>query len=222
MPAKAAASEPLPYRLQTGDQLDIRFFYNTELDQKAVVRPDGKITLQLIGDQRAAGLTPAELKDRLRQRFKGILRRPEISVIVTAFSPPKAYIAGEVEQPGELELGARTQVLQAIIRRGGFTPDAEPRNIVLIRNRGDAPPEFLTLDLAAFLRHDERANREGRIARNLALRPFDIVYVPRTRIASVAEFFDRYIGRILPIYRNMGLSFTYSLQPATEVRVRGQ
>jgi len=237
-------SEPQSYRLQIRDKLDIRFFYNNELDQRAVIRPDGKITLQLINEVQAVGITPADLQQKLVERYTGILRRPEVTVIVTEFSSPKAYIAGEVEQPGQIDITPTMNVLQAIIQRGGFTPDAERGNVIIIRNRDQSQPEFIALDLYSFLNQgklqypqystsesasasllpdqaspDNSPVVSGNLIKNLQIEPFDIVYIPQTRIASVAEFFDRYVNNILPIYKNMGLTLFYDLSPVTSVRV---
>lgn len=244
---------PGAYLLQVGDKLDIRFFYSNELDQQLIIRPDGRISLQLIGEMQAAGVAPEELQQDIRERYTGILRRPEVTVIVTQFSPPKAFVSGEIKRPEEIVLTPGLTVLQAIARTGGFTPDAELENVVVLRYRKDQPPRFYRLNLEAFLDQGlERASDgsqslecrpggipdssshqtgdmlsseqiapcspfQGNLASDLQLMPFDIVYVPKTRIASVAEFFERYINNIIPLYRNLGLNFTYEL---SDIRIR--
>ena len=82
--------------------------------------------------------------------------------------------------------------------------------MVVLRNSGSGQPVFIKLDLQGHL--------EQTVQADIVLRPYDIVYVPQTRIAEVAEFFDEYINKILPIYKNMGLSFNYAIR--TDVQVQ--
>ena len=79
---RAAASSPAEYRLRVHDELDVKFFHNPELNESLVVRPDGRISLQLIGDIPAAGLTPSQLQRNVLKRYTPILRYPEPTVIV--------------------------------------------------------------------------------------------------------------------------------------------
>ena len=73
------------YRIQVGDQLDIKFFYNAELNEQVTVRPDGRISLQLVREITTAGLTPAELTDLLTNKYAKELKKPEVTVIVRSF-----------------------------------------------------------------------------------------------------------------------------------------
>jgi len=213
-----------PYYLQTGDKIDIKFYYNKELNESVVIRPDGKISLQLVGEVHAVGLAPEKLRGALVKKYTGILRRPEVAVIVRSFSKQKIYVGGEVNKPGALAISGSMTALQAILQAGGFDQDAERRNIVVLRNSGTGTPEFITLNLRDHIGlvslnsgkdncndciTDERFSMNP--SADIFLKPFDIVYVPQTQIGKTADFFEQYFNKIVPIYRNMGLYFTYNL-----------
>ncbi len=229
-----------PYLIQISDVLDIKFFYNPELNQEVIVRPDGKISLQLIPEIVAAGISPSELKRQLVKAYTDIILQPEIAVIALKISPPKIFVGGEVESPGEMEITPGVTALQAILKRGGFTPDALQNGVVILRYKPNKSPQFIKIDLKTLLQKDrdkyasvDRAECSASpikktggfgaaqclstsinktMRHDLYLEPFDIVYVPQTTIASLAQFFDRYFNNILPIYRNFGFSFVYEVK----------
>ncbi len=184
-------AEPRPeYVIQDGDALGIKFFLNPELNEEVVVRPDGRISLQLISEVVAAGRTPRELGRQLEQLYSSELDRPSVSVIVRSFSSQRVYVDGEVNQPGELEVVGSLTLLQAIARAEGFTELAKVRQLIVIRREADGQPRTIPIDV--------RELRRGR-DRDLALKPFDVVYVPRTRIANVNQWIDQYIRKSIPV-----------------------
>jgi len=198
------------YPLRVGDVLDVKFFYDPQLNESVVVRPDGRISLQLVGEIEAAGLTPKELRDDLVTRYDEVLRDPELAVIVREFTTGKVYVGGEVGRPGEIELIGNMSALQAIMLAGGFNHGAEERSVVVLRNRGgNESVKFQTIDLRAQLDRESQTD--------IYLEPSDILYVPQTQIAQAAEFFDEYFNKIVPIYRNMGLSFFYELNKDDDI-----
>lgn len=196
----------LQYLLQPGDVLDIKFFYNPELNENSVIRPDGGITLQLVGDVLAAGRTTAGLSEVLQKRYAKSLRRPEVTVIVRKYGAQRVYVSGEVQNPGPISLdGNELTALQAIMAAGGFRYSAARDSVVLLRNEGTGQPLFVKLDLQSHL--------EQRSLDDMRLHPSDIVYVPQTEIGEAAQFFELYVNKILPIYRNLGFYFTYEVSP---------
>ena len=94
------------YQLQPGDVLDIKFYYASDLNEHVKIRPDGKISLQLIGELDVASLTPQDLDSLLRERYARILVNPEVAVIVREFAGQKAYVGGEVNSPGVIAFDA--------------------------------------------------------------------------------------------------------------------
>ena len=200
------------YLLQPGDGFDVKFFYSQELNESVVIRPDGKISLQLVGEIQAAGLAPGDLERDLRTRYGKVLRDPSVTVVVKQVMSQRVFVAGEVRSPGEVVLQPDLTALQAVSRAGFFTRDAETRNVVVLRYKGAEGPEFIVMDMKALM--DGRAGARS----DVALQPMDIVFVPQTQIAGVADFFGRYVNNILPLWRNLGFSMVYYTNSAKVVQ----
>lgn len=188
-PETGTASE---YSIGVGDQLSVKFFYNPDLSEDVVVRPDGRISLQLVPEILAAGRTPAGLKESLRTLYSSELDRPEIAVIVRSFSAYRVYVDGEVARPGELTMARPLTVLQAIYRAGGFTPRSAPNRALLIRRSPDGSARAWKLNL-------KKGGEGGPVDRNSFLQPLDIVYIPSSAIAKLNSWVDHYIKRNIPI-----------------------
>jgi polysaccharide export outer membrane protein len=124
------------YRLGPEDVLRISVWDNKELTLDLVVRPDGKISMPLIQDVVAEGLTAAQLAEAIRGRLAAYIVNPEVSVIVLQVNAPKYFMIGYVNRPGTYPLRGDVSVLQALALAGGFTQFASPRSIKLIRNEG--------------------------------------------------------------------------------------
>lgn len=192
------------YYLQPGDNLDIKFFYNPELNENVTIRPDGKISLQLVDEVAAAGLTPKDLDDVLTKKYKGQLKEPIIAVIVKTFEGQRIYVGGEVTTPQVLTVVGRINALQAVFNAGGFTPDAKLSSTIIVRKGPDNRPIIRIVDLEQALM--------GTLAEEAyTLMPYDMVYVPKTSVAKMDEFLT-HIYNFIP--RNIGLGFTYELHAA--------
>jgi len=179
------------YRIQAGDQLDIKFFYNKDLNEQVTVRPDGRISLQLVKSVVAAGLTPEQLTDRLTKAYATHLKDPEITVIVRSFSSQRIYVDGEVGKPGLIPLTGPTTVRQAISQAGGFLYTGNPTDVLLIR-RG---PENQTL---AMMLNMQKVLDGTDLSQDIYLKPFDIVYVPKSAITNANLWIEQYLTRMVP------------------------
>jgi protein involved in polysaccharide export with SLBB domain len=188
------------YRLNTGDILDIKFFYNPELNETVMVRPDGRISLQLANEVVCAGLTPEELRKTLVERYGREINKPEMSVIVRSFSAQRVYVDGEVFRPGMLPLTGPVTIRQAITAAGGFKETARRTDVILIRQT-EGKPEGFKVNMEEF---DNNVN----LSEDILLAPFDIVYVPRSNIAEVNKFIDLYIRRNIPVGAGIGVGWT--------------
>ena len=186
----ALTQRPAEYLIQPGDQLDIKFFYNPELNETITVRPDGKISLQLIDEIHAAGLEPSDLDQTLTDLYSQELRKPVLTVIVRSFTRQRVFVGGEVNTPGLIVLPAGMTALQAVFQSGGFKETAEPSETLIIRKGENEKPIPLRIDLAAVMEADAAASV-------FELRPDDIVYVPKSAIANANKFIDQYIGGLL-------------------------
>ena len=134
-PSNAGASPD--YRMVPGDKLRIEVYKDQQLSQSLQIRPDGKITLPLIGDVPAAGATPRELAGTLTERLKEYLTAPVVTVIVAEAVPPMIYVLGEVNAPGAQPLSTPVTVLQALSVAGGFKDFAKPNDIKILRKKPD-------------------------------------------------------------------------------------
>ena len=130
----STGSQPDPsYRLGPEDQLRISVWDNKELTLDLVVRPDGKISMPLLQDVPAEGLTAGQLAANIQEGLSAYIVNPEVTVIVLQVNAPKYYIIGYVTRPGTYPLRGDTSVLQALALAGGLTQFASPRSIKLIR-----------------------------------------------------------------------------------------
>jgi polysaccharide export outer membrane protein len=181
-----------PYRIQVADRLSIKFQRNPELDQELIVRPDGRISLPFLDEVQCAGMTPEELKGELERRYKGELAVPDITVLVSGFGGNRVFVDGEVKTPGMLQLAAGMTMLDAIASSGGFTTSGLREQVILIRKDENGKPTGHSVDLKKVALGREA---EG----NVLLQPFDIVYVPRSKIANAGLWVEQYIREMLPI-----------------------
>jgi polysaccharide export outer membrane protein len=130
-PAPAVSTD---YRLATGDKLRIEVYKDQQLSQSLQIRPDGKITLPLVGDVAAAGHTSIELRDAIATALKEYITNPVVTVIVVETMPEVVYVQGEVSKPGMFALlNGHLSVIQAIAMAGGFTDFANRKDITIVR-----------------------------------------------------------------------------------------
>jgi protein involved in polysaccharide export with SLBB domain len=187
------------YRIQTGDQLDIKFFYNSELNESVAVRPDGRISLQLIGEIMVHGLTPSQLENMLQERYASQLATPEVSVIVRSFNMQKVFVDGHVAKPGALPLLGYMTVMQSISQAGGLRDGARNKEILVIRRNDQGEPVVIKLNL-----HKAMSGED--MSQDIYLAPFDVVFVPKSTIGNVNQFVDLYIRKNLPFGAGVGYS----------------
>jgi polysaccharide export outer membrane protein len=125
------------YKLVQGDKLRIEVYKDAQLSQSVQIRPDGKITLPLVGDIQADGKTPIQLRDVIASQLKTYMTNPVVTVIVVETKPSLAYVTGEVNHPSAVQLqDDQLTVLQAIALAGGLKDFADSKNIKIIRKSG--------------------------------------------------------------------------------------
>jgi protein involved in polysaccharide export with SLBB domain len=190
-PPRLAADSPVTtYVLKVGDNLDIRFYKTPELNVEVPVRSDGKVSLELLGDVPAAGLTPDELSSDLMKRYAKELTDPRVTVIVRGFGGT-ITVSGEVKYPKAVLYANGMTALQAIGEAGGFAETARLTNVVLIRRDGSEYKGYLINAQTAMTGED--------LAGDVPLRPSDIIVVPRSRVANANLFVKQYIRDMLPV-----------------------
>ncbi len=129
-PVPTAAQE---YRIGTGDVLQVSVWGEPSLSERAVVRPDGKITLPLLRDVDAKDLTTTEAANNFALQFARFVKKPQVSVVVAEVHSKFVYVTGEVQRPGAYPLLTPINLVQLIARAGGVTPFAKAKNVYVLR-----------------------------------------------------------------------------------------
>ena len=173
--APAVQVQPPPdYVIGADDVLVIMFRREKDMSAEVVVRPDGKITLPLLNDLVAVGLTPDQLRARVTDEARRLVEEPSVTVIVKAINSRKVFITGEVGRPGAYPIGDRMTVMQLISMAGGVSEYAKKKDIVIIREAGTRPgAKPLT-----FKFNYEDIQKLKNLASNIELKPGDTVIVP--------------------------------------------
>jgi uncharacterized protein involved in exopolysaccharide biosynthesis/protein involved in polysaccharide export with SLBB domain len=189
------------YKISANDTLEIKFFYNPELNESVQVRPDGRISLQFANDVMAGGLTPAELTDILTEKYSADFVDPMVTVMVRSFGGQMAYVDGEVRNPGMIDLnnaGGNITVSQSISQVGGLEDTARRHEVRVIRRKADKKPLVIPVNLA-------KVYNGADISQDIVLQPYDIVYVPKSTIANVNMWANQYL------WNNVPIGFGYSI-----------
>lgn len=157
------------YVIGADDMLHISVWKEPDLTESLPVRPDGKISMPLLNDVVAAGLTPTQLADSITIKLKKFISDPRVTVVVTAMNSQKIYILGEVQHPGAAILQPNMTVLQALAS-AGFTQFANTKGIYLLRNENGKQQKISV--------HYRELLRGESIDQNLVLKPGDTIVVP--------------------------------------------
>ena len=169
---KGERAEPRPpseYRIGREDVLEIAVWREPELTRTMPVRPDGKIALPLVGEMEAAGLTPVELQDKVKQALSPYVKDVAVAVLVREVNGPRFYVLGEVPRPGGFPLRGTMTVTQALALAGGKGEFAG-NDVVWVRHKGEGQSDRVRLSYRELV--------EGQAEGALWLAPGDVIYVP--------------------------------------------
>ena len=173
-PASQVVSEgvtpPPDYVIGAEDVLEIIVWREKDLSAEVMVRPDGLVSLPLLNDVQAGGLTPEQFRVRVSAAVAKFVEAPSVTVIVKTINSRKVYVMGEVVKPGPYPLTAPTTVLQLLAAAGGPTAFADVKDISIVRTVGDKTVRL------AFNYKDVARGRK--IEQNVLLRPGDTVIIP--------------------------------------------
>ena len=168
-PGRTATEDPA-YKIGAQDLLKIDVWREDQLTRTVPVRPDGKITLPLLNDIQAVGLTPMELAGVIRDELKKFITEPQVTVSVMEINSRRIYVNGEVNKPGAYQLLPHMTVLQALSGSGGFTTFARIKDIYVLRNvNGKA---------ARIPFNYKEAIKGKNVDQNIELQPGDVIVVP--------------------------------------------
>jgi polysaccharide biosynthesis/export protein len=167
----AVAANDTTYKIGPQDILRIDVWKEPEISRSGLpVRPDGKISLPLLNDVQAAGLSPLELSNVISEGLKKYMNNPQVTVTVLEINSKRVYVTGEVRRPGAFALLPNMTVLQALTNSGGFTQFARTKGIYVLRNVGGKQLKF------PFNYKD--VIKGNHPEENIELQPGDLIVVP--------------------------------------------
>ncbi len=157
------------YVIGADDTLHISVWKEPDLSEQLPVRPDGKISMPLLNDVQAAGLTPLQLKDSITEKLKKFISDPHVTVVVLAMNSRRVFVTGEVVHSGPMTLLPHMTVLQAL-SQAGFTQFANPKAIYLLRTENGKPEKLLF--------NYKEVVKGNHPEENIELKPGDTLVVP--------------------------------------------
>lgn len=181
------------YRLGFGDLIEIKFFNNDRFNERVRVRPDGRITLEKVGDLYVAGMTPSHLDSLITEVYAEIILKPDVTVIVREFGGSRIYVLGEVNLPGGYAMQQDMNFLQAIATAGGAKDGAKLSSVMVLRKGKNGVINAFRVDLSRALKGRKIPGNPG-----ISLQPQDVIYVPKTFVANVSTFMKQVYDGLLP------------------------
>jgi len=169
-PAPVSATNDAGYLIGPDDTLQVSVWKEPELSGSVPVRPDGKISIPLVDDVQAAGLTAVQLSEQIADKLKKFVTNPHVTVIVTAINSRRVYVLGEVNHPGGFTLLPDMNILQAISDAGGLTQFAHGKKVYVLRTEGGKQVKY-PFNYSKVLKGE---NPE----QNIALKSGDTIVVP--------------------------------------------
>jgi polysaccharide biosynthesis/export protein len=171
-PANLPAGVPTPadFTIGPNDVLTVVFWRDKDMSSDVSVRPDGKISLPLLNDVQAAGLTPEQLREALTTLAAKFVEDPSVTVVVKEINSRRVFITGQVGKPGPYALTGPTTVLQLISMAGGVAEYAHSKNITIMRTENGRPVSYK-------FNYKEVINRKN-LKQNIELKPGDTIIVP--------------------------------------------
>ncbi len=191
-PLLAAEKGEADYTLGVGDRVEVMVWRNEDLSREAVIRPDGRLSLPLAGEIKAAGLTPEELSRETARKLGQFIKDPRVSIMVIGFGSQRILVLGEVERPGIYNLTKPLTALEAIAGADGYKEFAYLKSVMVIRKAYSVTPEILTADLLSVI-------SRGDLSGDINLKPGDIVYVPKKFVGKIKDFLTFFNSNIKPI-----------------------
>lgn len=209
--ASLAAGEAVPggvpltpeHTLSAGDQFEIRFPFAPEYNDRLTVGMDGTVAPKLIGSVGIGGLTIEEATARLRERYAGKLRSPELSITMRRYQPELVYVDGWVGKPGLIRSDIPLTVTRALAQAGGVKTGAKTGDVLIMRHDADGTVHTYTVAVPVGGYGGYSAGGPD----DPLLKSFDVVYVPQTPIAAISDFAKQY-------YTNLPFSATFQVNPS--------
>ena len=182
--------------------LDIRNLVEDSQSQLYVVRPDGSISYRYVGRIEAAGKTPDELAQAMRDKLASVYREPGVTINIVTSPSSKVVIGGAVRAPATFDMSAVATVEQGLFAAGGMMPSADSRHVALLRLDAQQHYQLHFIDFAHLL-------QPGNSVPTLAFARGDILFVPKSAAGNMGDGVEVYINQLLPFTRALGVSYNY-------------
>jgi protein involved in polysaccharide export with SLBB domain len=186
------------YRISVGDALLVQSYYDPALKQEVRVRPDGRVSLLLIGEVDTEGKTVRELTASISKAYAKLLDHPDITAAVEDIAGLQVYVGGEVKAPSVQPLKGDLTLMQSIMQAGGFLASANQEQVIILRQDAEGRFHAMQQDVTKVLRNE---------AGEIYLKRHDIIFVPQTYIAAIDQYVEQHVNEVLP--RALNLTFGY-------------
>lgn len=173
----------------------------------APITPDGRVSLPIVGNMQAAGLTVRQLEKIINEKYAKFVRNLQTTLIVNEIHNMRCYVLGEVERPGEYTMAGRQTLLQVIAKAGGYKVGAALSDVVVLRSQGLQKPMVFKVDL-------EKCLEQGLVYAGLSVQPADVIYIPKTKLDVtndvIAKIFTKGLYGVLPFSSSFGVTYDLS------------
>jgi len=184
------------HTLAPNDEIEVRFPFYPDLNDRVLVGPDGRVSLQLVNTVPVGGLTVADATKLLNRRFSQVLKDPQVTLTLRTYAPQQVFVDGWVNNPGLVRSEVPLTVSRALAQAGGVKSGAQTDKILILRRSSDGK---------VFYYQTELGNYAGAGAQDPLLKSYDVVYVPQTVFASLNDFLINYV-------KNVPFFFQYTIQ----------
>jgi polysaccharide export outer membrane protein len=178
--------------LGPGDEFEVRFPFYPDLNDRVLVGPDGRMSLQLVNTVTVGGLTVGEATKLINDRYSRVLRDPQVNLTMRTYAPEQIFVDGWVANPGLIRSDVPLTVSRAVAQAGGVKSGAGTGSVLVLRRTPDGVVHYYQVALG---------NYAGASAEDPLLNTYDVVYVPQGVLGSISDFLANYVKNV-PFYVN--------------------
>jgi protein involved in polysaccharide export with SLBB domain len=176
--------------LAPNDELEVRFPFYADLNDRVLVGPDGRVSMQLINTVAVGGLTIEAATKAINARYAEVIKEPQATITLRTYAPQQVFVDGWVNNPGLVRSDVPLTVSRAVAQAGGAKSGAQTDHVLVLRRSADNKVFYYQVALG---------NYGGAAAEDPLLMSYDVVYVPQTLFASVQDFLVNYVKNV-PFY----------------------
>lgn len=183
--------------LAPSDEIEVRFPFYPDLNDRVLVGPDGRVSLQLVNTVAVGGLTVGDATKLINEKYASVIKDPQATITLRTYAPQQIFVDGWVNNPGLVRSDVPLTVSRALAQAGGVKSGAHTDDVLILRRSSDGKIYYYQTAVG---------NYAGAGAEDPLLKSYDIVYVPQTVLASLQDFLTNYV-------KNTPFYFQYSVNP---------